>query len=119
MGLETENNIGDDISITCSTDLKVSRIVWLNNAQEEIAASQSLLTLNFNSVTESMNNAQFVCRAESKFGNQSIAITLSVTGSSTGGESFGAIVGGAIGGLIVLLLIPTVLVILYCCLYKK
>ena len=120
-GFSPPYSIGDSVSITCSTDLKVERIVWLNADGQEvsIATGAASLTLNFNSVTQSLIDAEFTCRAESELGTQTMAIVLEVEGSSSSGLPINAIVGAVIGGLL-LTLVPAAIVIILCfCARKK
>lgn len=110
-------SVGDSVSITCSTDLKVGKIVWLNANRQEVSVATGAvsLTLNFNSLMQSMNGAQFTCLTESEFGSQMLPITLEVVEeSSTSDVSIGVIVGVVIGAFLLLLLIPAVITIWAC-----
>ena len=73
--------VGDNVSISCSTDLTFSRIVWLDADGEELLVTiTGQLRLG---VTADLDGAQFTCRAESVLGNQERTIIMTVV--STGG----------------------------------
>ena len=120
-GLSPQYSVGDSVFITCSTDLKVDRLVWLNDDGQEIANtfSEPLLPLMLNSVEESMNNALFTCQAQSEFGDQMLPVLLQVEDSSSSGIGVTVIGGAAAGGIVLLVLISTVVIILCICARKK
>lgn len=117
-GLESSYDIGDTVSITCSTDLSVNRIVWLDPDDQEVASSETTLTLSLSSVTESLDGSQFLCRSESQFGNQEEFVVLKV---ASGGRArlIIATASGSAGGLVIFLVIVTVTTLLCFCAYKR
>ena len=82
LGLAQQYSVGDNVSVSCSTDLTFSRIVWLNADGEEILATSNpfspQLNLTLNSVTADMDGTRFTCRVTSEFGEQERVITLAV-----------------------------------------
>lgn len=108
-GLEQVYSVGDKVSITCSTDLRVDRIVWLDDDETEMAiTNDAQLTFNLTSVTADM---EFMCRAESEFGNQVVVIVIVVGNNGGGSSSTGAVAGGIIGAIIALLLLVAAIII--------
>ena len=121
-GLSAFYNDGDDVSVTCSTDLKFSRIVWLlDDGVTEMSStdSESQLILSFSGVSPDLDQRQFTCRVESELGNQDISIIVIYSVQAAGSDSVGAIVGGAVGGIAFLLLVLLLLFILWCCLGRR
>ena len=118
-GLSAFYNDGDDVSVTCSTDLKFSRIVWLlDDGVTEMSSTDSepQLILSFSGVSPDLDQRQFTCRVESELGNQDISIIVIYSVQAAG---VGAIVGGAVGGIAFLLLVLLLIFILWCCLGRQ
>ena len=119
-GFSASYNDGDDLSVTCSTDLKFSRIVWLlDDGVTEMSStdSESQLILSFSGVSSDLDQRQFTCRVESELGNQDMTIIINVQEPV---DSVAAIVGGVVGGIAFLLLVVSFLIfILWCCLGSR
>ena len=124
-GLSAFYNDGDDVSVTCSTDLKFSRIVWLLDDGVTVMSStdsESQLIFSFSGVSSDLDQRQFTCRVESELGNQDMVIAIIVSvQQAAGSESVGAIdiVSGVIGGITFLLLVLLLIFILWCCLGRQ
>ena len=124
-GLSAFYNDGDDVSVTCSTDLKFSRIVWLLDDGVTVMSStdsESQLILSFSGVSSDLDQRQFTCRVESELGNQDMVIAIIVSvQQAAGSESVSAIdiVSGVIGGITFLLLVLLLIFILWCCLGRR
>jgi ribosomal protein L12E/L44/L45/RPP1/RPP2 len=145
MGLQPVYNVGDDVSISCSTDLSVNRISWFNGTGDVIDSTESSsLTLTLSSITASMNGARFTCLVQSMFGNEMEDVVLLVEEAETTGvnsqeptpetnsdqpateESPSTVnsndvivpVVGVVGGLVVLLLILVGVLIIFLCTRK-
>jgi hypothetical protein len=117
-GQEPVYDVGDDISVTCSTDLSVNRIVWLDDADSILMASNGSAELTFllPSVTTAMDGMNLTCRTENNFGDQTQFFIIVL---NTGGSiAVGAVVGGVVGGIIALLIVVVVIIFLIC-LYKR
>jgi hypothetical protein len=119
VGLQPVYNVGDDVSISCSTDLSVNRISWFNGTGDVVdSAESSSLTLTLSSITASMNGAQFTCLVQSMFGDEMEDVVLLVE-ETTGANDLIVKVGGVLGGLVVLLLILVGVLIIFLCARKR
>ena len=97
-GFATEYTVGDNVSISCLTDLKVQRIVWLDATMSEMANSESAeLTFNLPSVTEAMDGMLLTCRAESDFGDQDMEFIISVVTDNSECETTSGADSGLVG----------------------
>ena len=94
--------------------------MWLDVDGQEVASSETTITLSLHLVTESLDGAWFLCRSESQFGNQERSVVLNV---SKDGRSMLIIAtaSGGTGGLVLLLVLVLVVVTasLCFCAYKR
>ncbi len=107
-------NVGDNITLSCSTDLNFDSITWsMGGATLASSNVDSELSLNV-AVSSDVNAKNITCRIESAFGTQSREITVTVIPTE---ESLllPAVIGGAIGGSVLLLVI--LILALLCCFF--
>ena len=92
--------------------------MWLDVDGQEVASSETTITLSLHLVTESLDGAWFLCRSESQFGNQEKSVVLNV---SKDGRSklIIATASGGTGGLVLLLVLVVVTASLCFCAYKR
>ena len=71
--------VGENASLTCTSDLSISSIEWLHNFQV-VNSSSSLpeLELNFNPVNDSIHGNEYTCRVTSPYGVQEQTVQLVV-----------------------------------------
>ena len=69
-------------SFTCTSDLGVESISWFFDGQLLTSSSGSEGVLTLRSVTDSMHNSQYTCRAVATFGTQEHTVNVLVEGES-------------------------------------
>ena len=73
--------LGEEVSITCSSDFGVSSIDWWRGNQLLSSSPGSEGVLNIQAVGENDHGSQYNCRANAPFGVQQHAIVINVEGT--------------------------------------
>ena len=77
--------VGGSATITCSTDLNVTSIEWLDSGDivvESDTSGQQQLNLEFSPVNDSIHNAQYTCRITANGVVSERNITVTVQGEN-------------------------------------
>jgi len=79
-GNEIPLPVGDNATLTCSSDLDVNMVEWLYNGQVVVSSSGPQADLVFTPVNDSIHNTQYICRVTSPYGVQEYSSLIRVTG---------------------------------------
>jgi len=83
-GSDIPLTVGDNATLTCSSDLDVNMVEWLYNGQVVVSSSGPQADLMFTPVNDSIHNTQYICRVTSPYGVQEYSSSISVTGKQLG-----------------------------------
>ena len=116
-GFQNSYNIGDNLTLTCSTDLSFSQITWLvsDDVGTTILSSETSepeLTVSLFSITEAVKGAEFTCKIESGFGVQTETFEIVINGGGLNLTVVGAVLGFCV--VLVLLLLVVMFLFIYC-----
>lgn len=118
-GFQNSYDIGDNVTLTCSTDLSFRQIAWLvsDDVGTTLLASETSepeLALILFSITEAVKGAEFICQIESDFGVQTGTFEIVINGDGLNLT----VVGAALGFSVVLVLFLLALMILIIFVWK-
>lgn len=70
--------VGENASLTCSSDISVILTEWLYNFQVVVSSTSSTLQLIFNPVNDTVHGNEYSCRTTSPYGIQEQVVQLIV-----------------------------------------
>ena len=74
--------VGNDATLTCSSDLDGTSVEWFYNGQVVVSSSGSQADLVFTPVNDSIHNRQYTCRVTTPYGTLDQPVTTLVDGNS-------------------------------------
>ena len=72
--------VGENASLTCSSDLSATLTEWLHNFQVVSSSASSDLVLAFNPVNDSVHGNEYTCRTTTPYGIQELAVQIVAQG---------------------------------------
>ena len=73
--------MGNDATLTCSSDLDASSVEWLYNGQVVVSSSGPQADLMFTPVNDSIHNTEYTCRVTNAYGTLEQSVTTLVEGN--------------------------------------